>query len=582
MRWFQAFLIALLLTSPRVSLANAPKIPDQEVTISSLSFGHVPVVRPPYIMRPQEHMEPVVVEPEPTVKSSSTGERKNPVPEVPKFLELDLSKFVALVAERNNNLIAQRLEWLVSDESLKNTKSFLEVQFVGTAQHEENKSRNTVQQVLQRSNVGQFNEFNDRYSGAFEGSLLTGGSWRTVYQLDELNNNLQPLSQANGIDSFNEFRTFIGATLSQPLLRNRGSKATSARIHVAERDRDIAFQTYRREMMRVLADAIAAYQQLVAAQERLVIRERSVEIVKELLASNRDRVAYGLIAESEILETEAGLSQRQSDAEETRQQVRDAMAQVRNYLSVNPDVYNGTKLSTTDKLSVSDIDLDLNVSLLRATSQAPEYLAAKTRAEREGIRVAYAKNQLWPQLDLRGSFGLNGLDTSPARSAEDAFQSDNQAWNVLMEFRLPLDGGVGSRSELKAAKLRKKRSLHQIKAIEVELANSVFTAIRNVEGARYRIDRHREVAAKSKTLLESELQNLELGLSTIRLVLQREQDLNRSQQLEIEALLVHKRALLNLELTRGTLLETHGVEVSSQIPREITQQPRKSASRKLW
>ena len=118
--------------------------------------------------------------------------------------------------------------------------------------------------------------------------------------------------------------------------------------------------------------------------------------------------------------------------------------------------------------------------------------------------------------------------------------------------------------------------------IEIELANSVYTALRNVEAAKYRIDRHREVAQKNATLLESELQNLELGLSTIRLVLQREQDLNRARQLEIDAILTFKQALLSLELTRGTLLETHGVEIANQIPREISTRPKSPYKPLRW
>lgn len=102
---------------------------------------------------------------------------------------------------------------------------------------------------------------------------------------------------------------------------------------------------------------------------------------------------------------------------------------------------------------VRPVASDLDASIRLATGLAPEYLAACQRARREGVQLRYARNQARPQLDLRVSYGFNGLARSPSDSWDDAFEAGNTSWSAGMEFRVPLAGGKKSRGELRAPAL---------------------------------------------------------------------------------------------------------------------------------
>lgn len=586
--------------------AAAPE--EQEITIQSLRLNHVPVVRqaqPKKPVPPKPKPQPKPKNPVPGRASEleaaaanaanraaaamedvadgrqpgEGGEGESPlmaavrpgrgvpgsnlqVPERTTNLPLTLTEFVSMVRERNNKILAERLEWQVAEEGVTNARSQFELEFVGSALHEENKQKNTVQEALQRSSFADFREFNERYDGAIQQNLVTGGRLRTGYHLDALNNNLQTAA-GNGSDTFNEFRTFVGSTLTQPLLKDRGGKVARAKIHVAQKDRDIAFQVFRRELMRVVAESVFAYVELAAAQKRAEFRTESVRIARKLLETNRERVKLGLLADTEIMEAEAGVAQREAQARAAQQDVVVATARVRNFIAAIPGGFAETRIEATDELVADPINTDLTESLITASRLAPEYVAAKKRAEREGIKLEFAKNQRLPQLDMRASYGVNGLDTSPNGSFSDAFQSDNRNWNVLAELRVPLDGGLRSSAELKVAEYHKKQSLLQIKNTEVELANAVDTALKNVDSAKAQIQGFIAATAKGEELLDVELKRLESGMSTSRTVLQREEDLNRVREERLRALIAYKRAGLELELTRGSLLERFGMEITN-------------------
>lgn len=587
MRRPYALILLVALTTPAFPAGPPQAIPDQMIGLDELRLGGVPVVRPPPTPVPtpaprqpaivvssvQSQLSTYTIAPDIVgstripLRGDANARPGQPAPSpqgLPQVagggVKLDLVRYVNLVRQRNARILGQQLDWLIAEESINNARSYFEAEAFGSAQHEENQTKNTVQEALQRSSLGQFNEYNEHYNAGIEGNTVAGGKVRTFYRLDDVNNNLQTLGQPASTDPFNEFRTFLGATLTQPLLKNRGPAVTKARIHVAERDRDVAYQAYRKEMMRVLAEAINSYYELVTAQTRLGFQRDSIAVINELLVALRARLQMGMSSETEILEAEAALSQRQSQEQSGLHDVTVAKSRVRNFISETPDSYQGTAIDATENLGVEAINLDLNTSLRNAVRLAPEYLSAKAKAEREGIRLAFAQNQLWPQLDLSGTWGVNGLDTNAMKSMEDAINSDNRTWNVLLEMRVPLGGGLRNNSELKAAEFRKMQALHEIKSIEIELANTVYAAIQHLETVSVQITRLHDVSVKNEQLLQVELDQLEAGFSTVRNVLQREEELNKSRDEEIKALMNYKRAMLELELTRGSLLERFGAE----------------------
>ncbi len=473
-----------------------------------------------------------------------------------RVLSLSLRDFIKRVREKNERIGYQEAEWMISQEAVKSAWSIFEPELVSSATHEKNRRRNTVEEALSQQLLGVFEERNNTYEAAVEGLVPTGARLRLGYTLGDISNNLNEGLYNIG----NEYQSFVGATVTQPLLKNGGIQATMANIRIAEADSELAFQAYRRQAMQVVFDAASAYWDLYLAQERHRIRKDSVRIAAKLVDDNRARVKAGKMAETELLEAEAGLAQRRSSEVAARQDLISAMNRVRTFFSSSAGE-DQIKVVAAERINFMELGPYFGPSLEKAFKLRSEYLSSRRKIEKEDVRIAFAKNQRWPQLDLKASYGLNGLDSSFGRSWDEAWSRDFESWSVGLELRLPLIGGMKSRSELEAAKQRKRQALLELKAVEVAIANDVHTAVLNVHSAREQARAYSQVVRWNRRLLDVELERLDAGKSTSREVLEREERLNRAREARAESLVRYAKAILALEMVEGSILFDYGIEV---------------------
>ena len=499
---------------------------------------------------------------EPGVQESTAGDRPSGGPETfqaeravsPAPLPLNLRDFVKLVREKNEQIGIQASELTISREAVKGAQAIFEPAFVSSYQYLNNAHRNTIQE---RESVGLMTDFHERsanYQGAVEGMAPTGANLRLGYTQRDFTNNLQ-----DKYDLTQESQTTFGLTLTQPLLKGGGIAPTMAGIRIAEKEADIALQTYRGQMMRVIGDAIRAYWDLSLAREKYRIRKGSELNADAILKDNIVRVKTGKMAETEVLEANAALAMRQSLVSEARQAIIAAVNAARTFFSSSA-MDTKAEIEPTELLQPEEMNPDFAESLARAFKFRSEYLASKKKMEREDIRLVFAENQIWPKLDLKGSYNMNGLADAPRSSRDDAFRRDYETWSVGVELRIPLGGDKKSRSELEATRQRKQQALLEMKAVEVSLVNAVDTAIEGVRNALEQVRHASGAADMNRRLLEAEHVKFLAGKSSSRTLLDREENLNKAKEVEIESLVKYKYGLVQLGLAEGSLLTHYSIE----------------------
>jgi len=366
-------------------------------------------------------------------------------------MALTLRDFIRLVREKNERISSQAAQWSISREAVSGAKAIFEPAFVGSYKKEEIDRMNTVQEAVSQGLLPEFEEKSHNYQGGVEGLVPTGGRLWLGYTQKDFKN-----SVANQFGVDGESQTAIEANLTQPLLKGGGIRTTMAGIRVAEADADIEFQTYRNQMMQVIADAIASYWDLYIAREKYDVIEDSVDIAAKLLSHNRVRAATGKMPETEVLEAEAGLAIRKSLQSEADQQVILATNSVRSLFSISV-ADNHLSIKPTDRIEIMPLETDFNSSLARAFKMRAEYISSRRKVEREDIRVVFAKNQRWPQLDLKGSYGLNGLARSSRDSVDETLKRNHPSWSLGVELRIPLGGDIKDAVNWKPADSEKDR-----------------------------------------------------------------------------------------------------------------------------
>lgn len=480
--------------------------------------------------------------------------------------ELGMHEFIQLVLERNESVQIRLLEFAISEKRHAAEQGIFEPEFVLGYDLVENDRQNTAEQ-RRSSGVAVFSEQNNLYNGGIESLVPTGARIRLGYALRDLRNNLQDLSSTPPIGSITtnvagtgrEYQTFVGISLTQPLLKNGWNSSTLANIRLAALGSDIAFQDYRRQMMVILSTAEASYWNLFLAQEQTRFFEESVAVAEGLVRDNRARVDAGRGSELDVAQAEAGLALRRSKLFESRQKQRETVAQLRALVSVAPESEGADWLAKDRPEPGADIPAFQEAGQ-RALALNPDYLTQQKKLAQENVRIAYAKNQRLPQLDLKASYGLNGLDSSPGSSWEQAQSGDYPSFAAGVELRIPLAGGIKGRKEREAADLRKKQALLQIKETETQVLNALKTALMKVQSARDNVANYRDVVRFDEEVLRTQMARLDAGKVESRKVLEAEADLFEAKNAVVDALVQQERSRLEMKLIEGALLESRSVE----------------------
>lgn len=471
-------------------------------------------------------------------------------------MDLTLGGFVSRVLEKNETIQSRILDFEARRRRSRGEWGVFEPELTGSIGREVNNRKNTAEQQTSLLTPA-FHETNNVYEGGLNGLIPTGARLRLGYNLRDLENNLQPL---RGVTN-SEYQSFFGFSASQPLLKNFGHAATMAAIRLSAISNNIAFQEYRRGLMAVVSTAEGTYWNLFLAQEQQRFFEESVKTAETILKDNRARLEAGKGAELEVMESEAGLGLRRAKLGEARQKVLEAANRVVSLYSEEVSPARGM-IRATDTPPLREELPDYRLLREDAFKLNPDYLAAAARIRQSMVRLGYARNQRLPELDIKGSYGLNGLGRTPGDAWTDIEHQNEPSWYVGAEFRIPLGGGIRSRHELAAARLDLDSAELSLRALHTEIVNGMDTAWHKLESTQASVTNYQASVLYNRSLLNSALARLEAGKLESRKVLEIEADLFESRLSVAESLVRNQLAALELEMIQGALLQRRHLELT--------------------
>ncbi len=472
---------------------------------------------------------------------------------------MTLNAFLGELMGKNPEIKARQLEWQSNEKMVNASRALYEPMLKLSASRESNHVSNTAQEYMQR-NKSEFSERNNLFNTTVEGLTPFGGTYSVGSEIKDLRNNLQSLGTTfTGYQNDNEYVTFVGVNLTQPLLKGAGQQTTTANIRLARTNADIAYEGYRQAAVETIARAVQLYWQCYGAQEKLQMRQRSATIAGEMLQQNQSRYDAGKSDYTSVLDAESGLRLRQAlvaAAEQTE------LTATRNLLSLLGE-YGASQqsgpLKAIDVPACPLISVDYNQSLRDAYNSYPQYLSAIKTVTLEETRSAYAKDQRLPQLDVKGSYGMNGLAYSLGNSLDQAFSNDYLSWSLGLEFKMPLFGDNKSRNEAHAARLKKEQAEQRLVMQKVELANQMEIVAGLVSRVYNQVQNYEKVVALNAELVQIEDSRFKMGKSDTRMMLEREEDYLKVRESLLDSRLAYQYALVNLYALNGTLLQRYGL-----------------------
>lgn len=331
---------------------------------------------------------------------------------------------------------------------------------------------------------------------------------------------------------------------SQPLLRGFGTDVDTAPLRTARLGERAAVLAFRETVAGVVDSTVQAWRGLAQAQRSLANSEASFERTRRQLEINRQLIEAGEMAEREILQSEADVAR----GELALAQSRNAAFQANVALVDILDLDSATVVIPVETPIVPRPAISVEEAIETALDHSPVYAQALLGKEIAEIDLRVTRNnQLW---DL--SLGANA--SRPTGGGGTTDYSAGLQLTVPLWDRSPRLALMNAR----AAVARAERGLRELRQ---SLAIAVRQAVYSVEVGRRQIELAREARRLTEEKLEIERSKLRQGLSSTFQLSQFEQELTGAQDAEIAALANYENALLALDRTLGTTLETWGVEV---------------------
>jgi outer membrane protein TolC len=183
--------------------------------------------------------------------------------------------------------------------------------------------------------------------------------------------------------------------------------------------------------------------------------------------------------------------------------------------------------------------------------------------EKKNIRLKYDYNQLFPQLDVTGSYGYSGSGTEFSGTFGQIADIESPSWSVGAVLSIPLSNRQ-ARYNYRTTKTERELAILQVKKKEQEVMVEVDNAIAQARSSLEQIEARRQATQFAQSAYEAEQKKMENGKSTSFQVLVLQRQLTDQRYMEIRALSTYNRSLADLALKEGTTLERRSIAVETK------------------
>ncbi len=370
-------------------------------------------------------------------------------------------------------------------------------------------------------------------TGAIVG--ISGNTYR-----DATNSRLSTLNPA--------FNAGLTATVSQPLLKGFGSAVNRQLLERNKVGYTIAGYNYRSRVLQVIHDTEVAYYNLVAARETLRIRRLSLGLAQTLVDENQARRTTGVATDLDVATAAVGVSNARLAVVLAEQGVRNSEDALLNLIgptdfSVRPGAVTfGDYIEGTPSFSFS---------YKAALDNSPDYFATIGAVKQFQIDVDAAKQNSKPTLNVNGSLGYANTDDSYDSAVTNLPDRHGNSWSLGLTYSMPW-GLRADRARYRTAMSTLNQQKARLNQFEQNLTVNVRTAVRAVETDITSV----EIAADATRLSVQEYNlqkaRFDAGLSTSRLVIEAQDDLETARLNELTAKVSLRTAAAALHQLEGS------------------------------
>jgi outer membrane protein TolC len=465
--------------------------------------------------------------------------------------ELSLEDCIQLTLQHNLELQIDRYGPATALFALKSVYGAYDplASFSGQHQHTENGAS-----FLGTNIIGGAKTDMDSFNASVNGLL----PWGTTYRLT--GNSSQTIQNLFGNVSDNA-NAQASVEITQPLLKNFWIDSTRLAIRVDKNRLKYSQLQLKLQIMQTITALEKAYYDLIYDRENVVVQQMAAAGTDRLVAESKKKLELGALAELDLAQARAQAAQNQAAIITAESQLGTQERVLKLYLTEDITKWADVSPVPTEKLTAERQAFDRQNSWKKALSQRPEYLQAKLDVERQGIQLKFDWNQMFPQLNVFGTFGYNGSAPVYSGALYDIQQQNLPFYIFGGQISFPL-GNIGARNTYKLDKVTAQQLVLTVKQVERNILISIDNDIGTLLSDYNSVQATHAQRLYYEQALDAEEKRLANGKSTTYLVILAQRDLTTGRGAEIQALDTYNKDLAQLSLDEGSTLDRLNIELN--------------------
>jgi len=405
-----------------------------------------------------------------------------------------------------------------------------------------------------------------------------------------------------------QYPTALTFTFTQPLMRGRRFDLPRRQIEVAKKNLSLTDVQFRQRAIEVITSVQRSYWDLLFALRNLQIQRDSLNDSRSQLEHNRRMVAEGSLAPIDVVAAETQVANFEQAEFSALEDVNRAENNLKNLIAENQQsrIWN-VSLIPTDNVDLTLPQVSLTDAMKAATENRQELKQSDLAREINLLDQRLYRDQTKPEIDLVGTYGIVGnagtltTTTSPFTASSDQLRArvnelsvlngllalppvppstippnllggywqslSNLGSNQFNNFRVGLAVSLPLRNRTAEGQLghslvEGKRIATQREQLEQLIQVEVRNALQSLQTAGARLRSAAIARTNAEQQYESEKRKLDVGQSTVFLVLERQTALAVARGNELRAQTDLNKAIAELQRATGNSLSSNNVNVT--------------------
>lgn len=492
------------------------------------------------------------------------------------FVGIALNDAIGMALSRNPDLAIAASDVRIGGYNIQAAKGAYDVRFFvnPSINHSSAAPENAF---FSGPNFGPVVQNTQQIAAGVQGQLPSGTQYNINMTDQKIDNNTI-------INAFNPWWTAsLNATVTQPLLRNAGpGNEVRRQIELNIISESATTASTLANVSTTIASVENAYYDLVAAWRNVAIQEDALRSSVAQQHSNVRLASHGQGAPIDAVQAATQVATYQNNVFSALQSVASLQNQLKSLILDDPgDPIWRANLMPTSAVSQSPATPALDDLLATAMKNRPELAQALAQRQQASVNLAYAKNQMLPQVDLQLQYQGNGFAGNALPPIGGAFGSAtpppyldgklSQAYGNIGKFptysagvniSTPI-GNNTAKADYAAAKEQQRIADITTQNTDQRILFDVRNALQDFQSAQARLYSARQAREAQQQVYASELRKFRNGESTTFLVNQQQITLVQTEGTELQAQTDFDKAVVELSRSDGTILSANNVNVQT-------------------